>query len=138
MTNFGLTDGALNPPAAAADIEKLIQEARFKLPDDYLDFLRHHDGGEGIFGKNYVVLWRAGELNSFNSDYEVEELAPEIILFGQDGGGEAYGFDTRLGSMAIVRVPLIGISADDAVHLAPNFIDFLTSNRDFAEEILRS
>lgn len=29
----------------------------------------------------------------FNEEYQVRQYAPGVILFGSDGGGEAYGFD---------------------------------------------
>src|SRR5690349_2331702 len=102
---YSLTEGQLDPPAAPNIIERLSSNLGVALPRDYLDFLRQHNGGEGFVGDNYVVFWRAEELADFNREYEVEKYAPGIIMFGSDGGGEGYGFDTQSAAMPIVRVP---------------------------------
>ena len=57
----------------------------------------------------------------FNREYEVEKYAPGILLFGSDGGGDGYGFDTRSADMPIVCVPFIGMAHRYAKPVAKDF-----------------
>lgn len=69
-----------------------------------MTFLRRHNGGEGFIGSNYLILWKAEEILPFNRDYEVERMAPDLLAFGSNGGGEAFAFDKREQSWPIVMV----------------------------------
>jgi hypothetical protein len=95
------------------------------LPHEYTQFLRKHNGGEGFVGDNYLVLWRAEELGTFNREYEVKHHAPGLLLFGSNGGGEGYGFDTRVADMPIVRVPFIGMDLQNATPMAADLDELL-------------
>ncbi len=95
------------------------------MPSDYLTFIRDHDGEEGFIGENYLVFWRVGELVTFNREYEVEKYASGLLLFASNGGGEGYGFDTRKGTLPIVRVPFIGMELRYALPIAASFADLL-------------
>lgn len=58
------------------------------LPDEYVDFMRIHDGGEGSVGKNgYACLFRLEELEEINRDYEAAKHWPGHIILGSDMGG---------------------------------------------------
>ena len=120
-----LKDGQLNEAASSEDIQAAVVALGQALPSDYLQFIGEHDGGEGFIGDRYLILWRSGELATFNIEYEVEKYAPGIVLFGSDGGGEGYGFDTREATMPIVRIPFIGMDLRYATHVAENFNDLL-------------
>jgi SMI1/KNR4 family protein SUKH-1 len=120
---YHLTEGKLDAPAHADVVEGLADRLGASLPSDYLDFLRQHNGGEGFIGDNYIIFWRAEELVDFNREYEVDKYAPGILLFGADGGGEGYGFDTQTGGMPIIRIPLIGMERRYATLVAKNFPD---------------
>lgn len=96
------------------------------LPPDYALFLSEHNGGEGFIGDNYVILWKAEELGPFNREYEVDQLAPGLVLFGSNGGGEGYGFDTRSADMPIVRVPFVGMDLQYATPVASSFSRLFT------------
>ena len=121
--SYSLTEGQLDPPTDLNFVEGLSSRLGVALPSDYLDFLRQHDGGEGFIGDNYIVLWKAEELADFNREYEVEKYAPGILLFGSDGGGEAYGFDIQSASVPIVRIPFIGMERRYAIPVATNLLD---------------
>jgi len=120
---YSLTEGQLDPPADPSVVQGLSSNLEVPLPRDYLDFLRQHNGGEGFIGDRYIVLWKAEELADFNREYEVGKYAPGILLFGSNGGGEAYGFDTRSAAMPIVRVPFIGMELRYATPVAKDFPD---------------
>jgi len=95
------------------------------LPEDYLSFMRRCNGGEGYIGDEYLMLWRLGELEKFNREYEVHEYIPDVLLFGSTGGGDAYGFRTILSGSEVVKVPFIGMSSNLCKRIAGSFTEFL-------------
>jgi hypothetical protein len=112
-----------NPPAGIAVIRQFEAESRVGLPEDYKEFLKQANGGEGFVGDAYVVLWRVEELLEMNKGYGVDEFAPGLFLFGSDGGGEGFAFDTRSDAKPIVKADFICM--EDAVPMASNFKAFL-------------
>lgn len=113
------------PPADGAAKDSLEKLSEQGLPDDYLSFLSQMDGGEGFIGDEYLVLWKAEELADFNKEYQVEEYAPGIFLFGTGGGGEGFGFDTRNTPFQVVQIPLIGMELQYARPIATSFTHML-------------
>lgn len=98
------------------------------LPADYLQFLRTQNGGEGTLEDGYIILWKSEELIPFNLKYEVKQHAPGVFLFGSNGGGEGYGFDS-LAEMKVVQVPFVGMDRRHIEVLAPTFTDFFRTGR---------
>lgn len=115
-----------NPSATGNHIVEAETHFGCAFPTQYRHFMTHHDGGEGFIGGQYLILWRASELVEFNREYEAEKYAPGLLLFGSNGGGEAFAFDTRDNSMRIVMVPFIGMSLKDATPVAESFENFLS------------
>jgi hypothetical protein len=113
-----------NPPAAAALIARCQSHLNFRLPADYVQFLQQMNGGEGFVGENYLRAWPVEELIQYSKDYDTEEGAPGLFLFGSNGGGEAFAFDTRSNPPPIVAVPFI-LELEAAVILALSFDAFL-------------
>lgn len=113
------------PPASPDVIALLEQSLRVRLPPDFRDFLGMHDGAAGFVGDNYVILWSAGEVARYHGSYQVNEYAPGLVLFGSNGGGEAYAFDRRTEANAVVMVPFVGMSLEYAKPVAPTFLSFL-------------
>jgi len=114
-----------NPPAGVAVMRHLEAESRVRLPDDYAEFLQQANGGEGFVGNAYVILWRVEELLEMNKAYQVAEYAPGLFLFGSDGGGEAFAFDTRSDAKPIISVPFVGMELKLVRSVALNFKAFL-------------
>jgi hypothetical protein len=84
------------------------------------------NGGEGSLGDNaYLALWRVEELAERNADCEMPDRAPDLLLFGSDGGGEAFAFDTRSSPPTIVAIPFIGVDDRDAIAISTSFRGFL-------------
>jgi hypothetical protein len=71
------------------------------------------------------MLWGAEELVPLNEAYQVQKFVPGLLLFGSDGGGEAFGFDTRAGDWPIVQVPFVGMGWDVAWPMGTSFNEFL-------------
>jgi len=121
LKEFNVKDGAKEIDIAGA--EAALQ---WTLPLDYKTFLGRSNGGEGFVGQNYLILWASEELAQFNNEYEVQDYAPGLILFGSDGGGEGYAFDMRTTPAPIVQVPFIGMDLKYARTMAANFDEFVT------------
>jgi hypothetical protein len=114
------------PPATEEAISAFEKTSGKQLPTDYREFLKIANGGEGSIGKNaYVILWGVDELAPMNQAYEVENYAPGLFIFGSDGGGEAYGFDTRNPQWTTVQVPFVGMEWKLARPIAGSFQGFL-------------
>lgn len=114
-----------NPAATLALIRNAVNRDGLDLPNEYMKFIEEINGGEGFVGSNYIILWRIEELAKMNIDYQVQEYAPGLFLFGSDGGGEAFAFDMRSPSKPIVSVPFVGLDTSLARPYALNFIEFL-------------
>ena len=111
--------------ATEQDLALFRETTGRKLPGDYLAFLRKCNGGEGFIGEEYLILWKLGELEEFNRDYEVRKYLPDVFLFGSNGGGEAYGFEINKLPWKIVRVPFVGMCPEDCETMANSFSEFL-------------
>ncbi|TNY26228.1 SMI1/KNR4 family protein [Fulvimonas soli] len=114
----------LNPGVSDFDLDEARKSMGLFLPEDFLNFLITHNGGEGYLGEEYLILWKLNELLEFNDDYEVEKYAPGLFLFGSNGGGEGFAFD-RDNAMVIVMIPFIGMNRKYARFLANDFTSFL-------------
>jgi hypothetical protein len=121
-----LDDLDRRPPATDSAIAESEKQLGTRLPAEYVEFLKLANGGEGFVGKNaYVMLWSVEELASMNQSYEVQKYAPGLLIFGSDGGGEAYGFDTRTSRWPIVQVPFVGMAWSSARSVDGSFGGFL-------------
>jgi hypothetical protein len=111
------------PPDAA--FSEWLSPLNHVLPHDYLQFMHEKNGGEGFVGSSYLVLWKIEDLKQFNAEYEVAKYAPGLLLFGADGGGEGFAFDTRVSPPTIVMVPQIGMELRYATPIAADFSGFI-------------
>jgi hypothetical protein len=113
-------------PASAVAIEALEHQLGEKLPVAYVGFLKKTNGGEGFIGKEaYMILWAVEDIASMNHAYEAQKYTPGLLLFGSDGGGEAFGFDTRSRQWPIVQVPFVGMAWHLAQPIGAAFDEFL-------------
>jgi hypothetical protein len=120
---LGLT---LASPASASQIQTAEQELGSTLPDEYKEFLRKTNGAEGEIGENaYLMLWPVEDIRRLNDAYQVATYAPGYLLFGSDGGGEAFAFDLTSRNLQIVSIPFVGMSRDLAKPMGTGFWQFL-------------
>lgn len=117
-----------NPPADGAAIHRFEVEVGFRLPDEYKEFLAIANGGEGFIREAYMMLWRVEELAELNKAYQVAEYAPDLLVFGSNGGGEAFAFDRRSDPMAVVAVPFVGMEIGLANVVGANFSEFIPAS----------
>lgn len=107
-------------------IASIESEVGFSLPEGYKQFLKEVNGGEGFFGgKNYAIIWPGEDLKRYNHEYQTAKYLEGMLLFGSDGGGEAFAFDGK-NNMLIVRVPFVGMERDLAIPFAKTFEEFIT------------
>ena len=110
--------------------QEVIEAAEFHLglqfPQDYVEFMLASNGAEGSIGANgYVRFWPVEELVDMNDGYSVLEYAPGFVLFGSNGGGEAFAFDGRTENISLVELPFIPMTADEALVRGKTFTEFL-------------
>jgi SMI1 / KNR4 family (SUKH-1) len=113
-----------NLPASPESIARCAT-AGFSPPADYVRFLLQLDGREGFIGEHYVMLWSIERFIEMNTQTYFAEAAPGLVVFGSDGGGEAFAFDTRDAPPPIVVAPHVGMEWDATIRMAPDFDSFL-------------
>lgn len=107
-------------------LERFFETFGKKLPNDLREILEATDGAEGMINENFLRLWGASDIIESNKSYQADLYAPGLLLFGTNGGGEAYAFDTRpVNSMPVVEVPFIGMDLKYANFQASTLTDFL-------------
>jgi hypothetical protein len=117
-----------NPPASKNDLAALVAAASVPLPPEYLALLRLSDGGHASLSgyPSYVRVWPARTAIEHNRDYEVQEWLPGFIGFGDNGGPDMVGFDTREGEpYPVCAVPFVPMEWEAAVGQAPDFGAFI-------------
>jgi hypothetical protein len=94
--------------ATEAEISALIASARVTPPVEYLDLLRHSNGGEGPLDLPplWFALYSSLEcIELFHSDQHLLTDFPDFLFFGSNGGLETIGFD--LGTAHPWRIVMI-------------------------------
>ena len=110
--------------------EDVIAEVQEKLgtvlPHEYLEFMRYSNGAEGPIGRTgYLSLWPLEELVTRNRGLEAHKYVPGLILFGSDGGSEAYGFTVSASPRRFVSIPFIPLDIEEARECGTTFVEFL-------------
>ena len=62
-----------------------------------------------------------------DSNYEVAEYCPRLLLIGSDGCGEAFGLDYRKDEVPFVQVPFVGMDPEAIQHVGKSFSFFLNA-----------
>lgn len=105
-------------------LKTMIEETlSIKLPQEYIDYMENNNGYTGILNEQYCNIWKLEDIISMNNNYQVQEVFPNLIYFGSNGGGEAFSFD-KSNNMCIVSIPFIG-TEEDKIIIANNFNDFI-------------
>ena len=75
--------------------EEMITELNgMPLPEDYLAFMREHNGGEGPLGENnYGCFYRLEELAEVNAEYDVPINWPGYVVLGSDMSGQLWAWN---------------------------------------------
>jgi hypothetical protein len=94
-------------------------------PLDFTAALEFTNGGEGFVGQAYFRLYSVEEMLTLNAAYQVQQFAPGLVIIGSNGGGEAFGFDTRRVPTPIVQIPFIPMDFVYADVRGYSFLEFL-------------
>lgn len=106
-------------------VSRVADALGVRFPMDYTRFLLESNGAEGpIGGDGYLILWPIERVAEAQREYEVDQRAPGLVLFGSSGGGVAYGFDREAG-MGIVEVPFISLSREEIRTFGTDLLEFL-------------
>ena len=106
------------------DIGIVEEQLHIVFPEDYLEFLKWSNGGEGYIGKNYVSLWKVEDLEVLNREYQIQTyLSKGYLGIGTDGGGICYGFCLEK-EFAIFKCPLGDLDINEITIVANSIKDF--------------
>jgi SMI1 / KNR4 family (SUKH-1) len=97
------------------------------LPPDLRAFLEQHDGGRGKVGNRPLILWSADQIAREAQSQEVSLATPGLLLFGTDGGAEAYGYLSRLREHRYGRIPLIAAGMHEFEAVADSLEELIDS-----------
>ena len=105
--------------------KKIIEEVNgLKLPEDYIEFMKEHNGGEGPIGENnYGRFYKLEELEGINNEYEVQKNWPGYIAIGGiDSNLWAYNPEKNM----YCQIDLYGTNDDETYYtFGSSLIDFL-------------
>ncbi|HAE58540.1 MAG TPA: hypothetical protein DCG54_03270 [Anaerolineae bacterium] len=102
-------------------IQRLVHVVGKSLPSAYLDFLRYSNGADGTF----INIFEIDLAIKYFEDENMNYFMPGFLVFGSNGGGEAYGYNLNAYPYEIVMMPFIGGEWDIAVHCGTDFFEFL-------------
>ena len=93
------------------------------IPPDYAEFLRRFNGIEGFVGpEQYLMLWRAEQVEELNTAYATAEHLPGVLLIGTDGSDTGFGVDA---GGRYKSVPLVAMSLAEIRDIGGSFEEFL-------------
>src|SRR4051812_12487051 len=121
-----LLDGLLTTTGATQwAIDAASQTLGESLPPDYIEVMLITNGCEGFVGQSYFRLYPVENLAKLNAAFGVQEFAPGLVIFGSNGGGEAFAFDMRTSAPGVVQLPFIPMAYEYIIERSPSFADFL-------------
>jgi hypothetical protein len=116
-----------SPGASLAVIRDREAELGITFPDDYVEFMLSSNGGEGFVGGDRLYV-QIDPIEEMMNDDLREGLARErrgLVVFGSDGAGEAFAFDTRGDEVRIVMFPWVGVDEKEVFPQGRTFTEFL-------------
>jgi hypothetical protein len=111
------------PGASMEEVTKAQADLGITFPEDYVEFMLRSNGGAGWLGPNYISLCDLHDVVYRNRLYA--EFSVEFLIFGSDGGGEFFAFDTQADLMPVVTVNMVSFSREDAIFCGRTFTEFL-------------
>ena len=112
--------------ASEETLNRMMEVVGYRLPEDYLEFMRETNGYNGEVGPlGYVCIWPVEEIAETNMANHFREWVPGLVLFGSNEGGEYFAFDMRNSPPNVVKVPGIPLTMEHAVSAGETFVAFL-------------
>jgi hypothetical protein len=121
-----LSETTMRPPCPPNELADFVEIVGPVPHPDYLDFISRHNGCDGPIGdEGYIRIWSLDNVIARTEQSGTAEFAPGLLLFGGDGGNEAFAFDRQDPKWPIVMVPLVGMSRRDMRYVAATFTEFI-------------
>jgi hypothetical protein len=121
-----ISNATTHEGATTSSIENVEETIGRRLPDSYIALMLSSNGLEGFLNDvRYLMLWPMDKLCEYNAGYNVQEWAPELWLFGSNGGDAGYAFDLSCDPMCIKEVPFLATSRDEVVEISSCFDNFV-------------
>jgi hypothetical protein len=107
-------------------LNNLKNNLDFELPQDYIEIMAEHDGGEGEIGENsFLQLFSPAELISVNEDYDLlMEQIRDLFLFGKDSADTGYAFHKTHKTFHSFGL-MSDFETDDIEFCGNSFLEFL-------------
>jgi len=92
---------SLNAPVAVEDIRILEEKFNLKLPVDYKEIMKVHNGfsllGNEVFGVfNEEIASSLGGAYVYEHSHSLSQMPEYLVPFSPDGAGDFYCFDVRV------------------------------------------
>jgi len=110
--------------AALVAIREREEQLGLRFPSDYVEFMLASNGGEGFVGESYVRIEPIEELMSDDQRALLPDERAGLVVFGSNGGLEAFALDTRGPELRIVMFPWIGIDQEEVIGQGRTFTEF--------------
>jgi hypothetical protein len=123
----------VTPGAAATAIATAEAALRCALPTGLRELYARTNGGEGFIGENYLRIYPVDRLPPLNLAFGVAEFAPELRIFGSNGGGEAFAILAG-GVPRFVQLPFIPMVRKYSRDLGSDLEEFMIRLRGGAED----
>ncbi|MEM7215331.1 MAG: SMI1/KNR4 family protein [Pseudomonadota bacterium] len=115
--------------ASEQAIKNLIASAPILLPESYLSFLSHCNGGQGPLNSQpmWLCLYPAEEVAEIERDGTFHEYFPCNFVIGGSCGGDAIALNvSNIGTVQVVRFDMTNIDLEESVQpVAPSFEELI-------------
>jgi hypothetical protein len=106
--------------ASATQIADARAEFNNKIPDAVTILWQESDGA--FFPETGVVLYSTADITERNTTYEVAEYAPDLILIGDDSGGNGLFMHATAESTEVLKIDFGAIGTTEGFVLAIDLI----------------
>lgn len=118
LAGMSLESGVFEEELLAAE-----RQLSARFPDEYKELLLFSNGAAGVIGTQEMHFFSLEETIEANVTFR--NSRDGLLIFGSNGGGEAYAFDL-LNSSAVVIVPFAAMGRSEAVASNQPLIEFLS------------
>ena len=96
----------LEEPADSITLKKFEKEFNISLPEEYLQFMLLHNGGEGPIGEyGYLAIFGTEEIAEFYQESSLKDVLAGFFIFASDRSGYLYAFDFSSSNVKVVEIP---------------------------------
>ena len=123
LLNFNYPKRTSTPLTTIAHIEEKI---KFKLPTDYINYLKSYLGFEEFIGKEFLRLWDFEEIIEINECYSVLSNLPNTLGIGGNGNDEIIAIELiELNNYRIILTPFTDLDEKYHIEIGTSFTNFL-------------